>query len=138
MKITDQNYTENAMAFSELKESFHVIALEDGNKQGVEWGGDKKAWGAWRSYWKRIGYRGMVSFMDKNVGTSNFCLTVPSRWPYEFDPEGSTFERDQQAGNAFLHGYRPPSPQKAEAAKRAMTVAAYRRSKPTNSKDDAL
>jgi hypothetical protein len=128
-KITAQNYTENAIAYSDLNETSFVIALEDGSKLGVEWGGNKKAWGAWRAYWKRIGHKGMVGFMDKNVGTSNFCLTVPTLWPFEFDPEGSTFEKDQQAGNAFLQGYRPPSPKMADAARRAMTVIGYKAGK---------
>jgi hypothetical protein len=124
--ITGENFTEVAKAFLVSRKAGAVIALAEGKKGGTEFTAQVGPWGAWRAYWKRIGFKQMVSWMDRYGSTPNACLTVPTLWPSEFDMVQANVQDDHQAGEAFRRGYRPPSQKMADAAHRAITVASYR------------
>lgn len=137
--ITAETYSETAQAFLKArrdakKPAGAVIALFPGKKGGVEFDAQIGPWGAWRAYWKRIGHKGMVRWMDvaaaAKESAKDFCLTVPMLWPHEFDMETATVQDDHEIAEAFRRNYRPPKVHLADAAQRAATVAAYKASIP--------
>lgn len=133
--ITADTFTETAITLVEVrrkagKEAGAVIALNKGTKGGVDFDPQIGPWGAWRAYWKRMGHKGLVRFMDSCGGNKDFCLTVPMLWPHEFDMEQANVQDDHERAEAFRRNYRPPRLDLADAARRATTVAAYRASIP--------
>jgi hypothetical protein len=128
--ITADNYTEVAKAFLATRKSGALIALNPGKKGGTDFEAQVGPWGAWRAYWKRIGFKQMVGWMDRYGPTPNACLTVPTLWPSDFDMAQANVQDDHRAGEAFRRNYRPPSAKMADAALRAITVANYRKAPP--------
>jgi hypothetical protein len=125
-KITGENFTEVAKAFLVSRKAGAIIALANGKKGGTEFTAQIGPWGAWRAYWKGVGFKQMVAWMDRYGPTKEACLTVPTLWPHEFDMVQANVQDDHHAGEAFRRGYRPPDPKMADAAQRAITVANYR------------
>ena len=123
-EITATNYSESAVALMETRNQGFSVALEKTKHMGEEFEAEPRRWGAWRAYFASIGYRNMVRFMDYR-GADNKPITVPTLWPNEFDSR-ATVQGDNEAGQRFMRGYRPPRQDYADAVRRAATVAAYR------------
>lgn len=130
-RMTPEAYLAMGKAWIATKGGF-VLGLEAGECQGVAFGQSPRQWGAWRAYFKERGIK--TTFMDAkalataaNKQTVNpHCYTVPTEWPHEFDSE-ATVQGDHEAGNWFMRNWRPPSPEMADAAQRAITAAKYRK-----------
>jgi hypothetical protein len=100
-----------------------IIALADGQSQGVEWTANPRQWGAWRAYLSKR--KISIKFMDAR-GKEGKCWTVPAAWPHDFDGD-ATLQEDQQAADWFMRNYRPERIELASAAQRAITATAYRK-----------
>jgi len=138
MEAGNQGHSVNASNFLKLAQAYvaqnggFLLAMRDGENQGVEFTATQRQWGAWRAYFKARGIK--TGWMDAIAQTSvleaarktRICLTVPSAWPHEFDRE-ATVQGDHEAADAFMRHFRPESPRLADAARRAVTVAAYRK-----------
>lgn len=134
-----ENYLKAAKAFVLAREGGFLIALAPGKKQGAEFAASVRQWGAWRAYFKTIGHRQMVRFMDWWGTEKNACLTVPAEWPHLFDA-AATVQGDHEAGERFARNHRPERIDIANQARRMATVAAYRSRLPQDkiSSRDAL
>jgi hypothetical protein len=130
-RINAETYKKLGAAWIETKGGF-LLGLEEGECQGVKFPQAPRQWGAWRAYFKERDIP--TAFMDAKAkataankqSVNPHCWTVPTEWPHEFDSE-ATVQGDHEAGNWFMRSWRPPDPVLADAAKRAMTAAAYRK-----------
>jgi hypothetical protein len=123
--VTAENYQEVGSAFIGAYGGA-IIALADGELQGVQWTANPRQWGAWRAYLAARKIK--IKFMDAR-GKEGKSWTVPAAWPHEFDSE-ATVQGDQEAANWFMTNYRPERLDLAAAAKRAATVAAMKAKMP--------
>ena len=129
--VTRENWPLIARQFIGANGGF-VLGLEAGEVQGVPIPQTPRQWGAWRAYFKKKGIP--TTFMDakakataeNRTSVNPHCWTVPAEWPHMFDAE-ATVQEDHEAGNWFMRNWRPPNPQMADAAQRAITAAASRR-----------
>lgn len=130
-RMNPETYLTMGKAWIATKGGF-VLGLEEGELQGVRFGQSPRQWGAWRAYFKERGIK--TTFMDakalataaNKLGVNPHCWTVPTEWPHEFDSE-ATVQGDHEAGNWFMRNWRPPTPELADAAQRAITAAKYKR-----------
>jgi hypothetical protein len=141
-RINAETYKKLGGAMIAEKGGF-VLGLEEGECQGVKIPQTPRQWGAWRAYFKERGIP--TTFMDakaKATATNTLtvnphCWTVPTEWPHEFDSE-ATVQGDHEAGNWFMWSWRPPNPVMADAARREITAASYRKWARENLAKDAL
>jgi len=138
MEARQESYSVNASNFLKLAKTYveksggFLIAMRDGENQGVEFKATQRQWGAWRAYFKTRGLK--TGWMDAIAQTSmteaarktRICMTVPSEWPHEFDREAG-YDDDMIAAESFLRNFRAERPHLADAARRATTIAAYKR-----------
>lgn len=130
-RMNAETFQKIAGAWIATKGGF-VLGLAEGEYQGTKIPFTPRQWGAWRAYLKARGIK--TAYMDakakltaENKLTVNpHCWTAPTEWPHEFDTE-ATVQGDHEAGNLFMRNWRPPNPAFADAARRAITAAKFKR-----------
>lgn len=138
-RMNPETYQKLGGAWIATKGGF-VLGLEEGELQGVKIPQTPRQWGAWRAYFRERDIP--TSFMDakakataeNKLAKNPHCWTVPTEWPHEFDTE-ATVQGDHEAGNRFMRNWRPPNPVMADAARREVTAAAYRKWAKQNLRD---
>lgn len=91
--ITAENYYAQAKTCLAARGTGFLIALADGETQGVKYRYSAKQWGAWVMFFSRIGLK--HGFMAKRD-----WYQVPTEWPHEFTLD-ATVQGDHAIGAEF-------------------------------------
>lgn len=91
--VTAETYAVKAKAFILANDNVgFVIAIQDTAKADAI---TARQWGAWLSYFKRLGIKGYPALMER-LG----YFTVPAEWPHLFDAD-ATVQSDNAAADGF-------------------------------------
>jgi hypothetical protein len=91
--VTAANYFEHARDCFRARGKAFIVAVEDGNVQGLEYRYSARQWGAWLAFFKA---RKIPHFLMLRRN----WYDVPTEWPHEFSAD-ATAQDDHEAGAAF-------------------------------------
>lgn len=97
--VTGENYGQLGSDFIAVNGGTgFIVALRDGQAQGVEYMQTLRQWGAWYAYFVRIKHKAFAMLKRE-------YYTVPAEWPHLFDAT-ATFLQDVDVGAEFERRYR--------------------------------
>jgi hypothetical protein len=114
--VTAENYYDRARDCFRARGSAFLVAIDNGECQGVKYSYSAKQWGAWLAFFKarKIPY---VFMLRRD------WYQVPTEWPHEFCVEATVLD-DHNAGSAFERELlRLRSDEKAALAQKGDKVA---------------